>query len=113
MWQHHLMLFVIFSITISLKVNDLTRNITKLEKELAEKERYVALSQMRLGNRAQRVGIELCKDKAQDTLMRELMALKDTYQKLSHMIDQVCLVLAFNWKSFQVVLRSATKLIKA
>jgi len=44
---------------------------------------------MRLGNRAQRVGIELCKDKAQDTLMRELMALKDTYIKLSHMIDQV------------------------
>ncbi|CAG9799360.1 unnamed protein product [Chironomus riparius] len=70
------------------QVNDLTRNITKLEKELAEKERYVALSQMRLGNRAQRVGIELCKDKAQDTLMRELMALKDTYTKLSHMIDQ-------------------------
>lgn len=71
------------------QVNDLTRNLTKLEKELAEKERYVALSQMRLGNRAQRVGIELCKDKAQETLMRELMALKDTHQKLSHMIDQV------------------------
>lgn len=94
------MLFAIFSIIIFLKVNDLTRNITKLEKELAEKERYVALSQMRLGNRAQRVGIELCKDKAQDTLMRELMALKDTYQKLSHMIDQVCR--SFNWKTFQV-----------
>lgn len=71
------------------KVNDLTRNITKLEKELAEKERYVALSQMRLGNRAQRIGIELCKDKAHDTLMRELCALKDTYTKLIHMIDQV------------------------
>lgn len=72
------------------KVNDLTRNITKLEKELAEKERYVALSQMRLGNRAQRIGIELCKDKAHDTLMRELCALRDTYTKLIHMIDQVC-----------------------
>ncbi|CRL03513.1 CLUMA_CG016208, isoform A [Clunio marinus] len=71
------------------QVNDLTRNITTLEKELAEKERYVALSQMRLGNRAQRIGIELCKDKAHDTLIRELIALKDTYQKLSHMIDQV------------------------
>lgn len=80
------------------KVNDLTRNITKLEKELAEKERYVALSQMRLGNRAQRIGIELCKDKAHDTLIRELMALKDTYQKLSHMIDQVGP--ESNWKSF-------------
>jgi hypothetical protein len=44
---------------------------------------------MRLGNRAQRVGIELCKDKAQDTLMRELMALKDTYHKLTTMIEQV------------------------
>lgn len=80
-------------------MNDLTRNLTKLEKELAEKERYVALSQMRLGNRAQRVGIELCKDKAQETLMRELMALKDTHQKLSHMIDQVA-PCGFNWKTF-------------
>ncbi|KAG5677871.1 hypothetical protein PVAND_007588 [Polypedilum vanderplanki] len=70
------------------QVNDLTRNITKLEKELADKERYVSLVQMRLGTRAQRIGIELCKDKAQDTLMRELCALKDTYMKLSHMIDQ-------------------------
>lgn len=86
---------------MSFKVNDLTRNITKLEKELAEKERYVALSQMRLGNRAQRIGIELCKDKAQDTLMRELQALRDTYQKLSHMIDQVK-VCSFNWQSFLV-----------
>ena len=77
------------------KVNDLTRNITSLEKELAEKERYVALSQMRLGNRAQRIGIELCKDKAQDTLMRELVALRDTYQKFSHMIDQVCFLIGF------------------
>lgn len=107
----NLMSLAFLLIIIFLKVNDLTRNITKLEKELAEKERYVALSQMRLGNRAQRVGIELCKDKAQDTLIRELMALKDTYQKLSHMIDQVCL--AFNWKSFQVALSSATNFIKA
>jgi hypothetical protein len=89
------------------KVNDLTRNITQLEKELAEKERYVALSQMRLGNRAQRIGIELCKDKAQDTLMRELQALRDTYQKLSHMIDQVC---SFNWKSFLVHFPTLIKL---
>lgn len=79
----------LFRFNFHLQVNDLTRSITKLEKELAEKERYVALSQMRLGNRAQRIGIELCRDKAHDTLMRELMALKDTYQKLSHMIDQV------------------------
>lgn len=71
----------------------MTRNITNLEKELAEKERYVALSQMRLGNRAQRIGIELCKDRAHDTLIRELMALQNTYQKLSHMIDQVGLLL--------------------
>lgn len=91
-----------------LKVNDLTRNITNLEKELAEKERYVALSQMRLGNRAQRVGIELCKDRAQETLMRELMALKDTYSKLSHMIDQVRSL--FNWKSFSILSARAQKL---
>lgn len=81
--------FIDDKLLFALKVNDLTRNITKLEKELAEKERYVALSQMRMGNRAQRIGIELCKDRAHDTLIRELMALKDTYQKLSHMIDQV------------------------
>lgn len=71
------------------QVNEITRNITKLEKELAQKEGFVALSQMRLGNRAQRPGLELCKDKVQDTLMRELLALKETCRKISHMIDQV------------------------
>lgn len=71
------------------QVNEITRNITKLEKELAEKEGFIALSQMRLGNRAQRPGLELCKDRAQDTLMMELSSLRTTCQKLIHMIDQV------------------------
>lgn len=75
--------------TTAKQVNEITRNITKLEKELAEKEGYIALSQMRLGNRAQRPGLELCKDKAQDSLMMELAALRATCQKLIHMIDQV------------------------
>lgn len=70
------------------QVNEITRNITKLEKELAEKEGFVALTQMRLGNRAQRIGLELCKDSAQNTLVRELFALRDTCGKLQKMIEQ-------------------------
>ncbi len=77
------------------QVNEITRNITKLEKELAEKEGFVAVAQMRLGNRAQRPGIELVKDRAQDVLMRELVALKDTVQKISHMIDQSKITLRY------------------
>lgn len=69
------------------RVNDITRNITCLEEELAAKEGYVALSQMRLGNRAHRPGMELCDDTANDQLMLELDAQRDTVGKLTKMLN--------------------------
>lgn len=71
------------------KVNDMSRNITNLEKELADMEGFVALCQMRLANRAQRPGVELCQDQAQDTLMHELAQLRMNVGSLSQMLAQV------------------------
>lgn len=71
------------------KVNDMCRNITSLEKELAEKEGYVSLCQSRLANRAQRPGIELCQDNVQKTLIEELSSLRATVGSLSQMLTQV------------------------
>lgn len=71
------------------KVNDMSRNITNLEKELADKEGFVALCQMRLANRAQRPGVELCQDQAQLMLVEELTKLREIVGKLSQMLAQV------------------------
>lgn len=43
------------------QANEMTRNITQLEKALSEKEGFISLAHTRLGNRAQRIGIELCR----------------------------------------------------
>nr|CAD7447202.1 unnamed protein product [Timema bartmani] len=43
------------------KVNEMMRNITKLEKAIAEKEGFMSLAHTRLGNRAHRPEMELCR----------------------------------------------------
>lgn len=73
----------------ALKVNDMSWNITNLMKELAEKEGYLALCQMRLANRAQRPGTEMCQDLVQGALMDELRKLRMTVGSLSQMLTQV------------------------
>ncbi|XP_062540455.1 tektin-1 [Armigeres subalbatus] len=70
------------------QVNELTRTVTKLEKEIAEKEGYVALAQVRMANRAHRPGIELCKDNVYNSLKKELAALRETVAKLDQMLVQ-------------------------
>ena len=70
------------------QINEISRNVTRLEKEIDEKEGYVALVQVRLANRAQRPGIELCRDNAFLSLTKELATLKDTVAKLQHMLAQ-------------------------
>lgn len=72
----------------ALKVNDMSRNITNLEKELADKEGYVTLCQMRLANRAQRPGVELCQDLAHRALVDELLALRHIVGTLSQALAQ-------------------------
>ncbi len=71
------------------KVNDITRNITRLEKELADKEGFVALCQTRLANRAYRPGPELCKDNVHLTLSTELQTLKETVVSLNKILIEV------------------------
>lgn len=71
-----------------LKVNDMAQCIAKLEQELNNKEGYVSLCQMRLANRAQRPGVELCQDQAQAALQAELQTLRHTVGTLSQALAQ-------------------------
>lgn len=75
------------------QVNEITRNITRLEKELADKEGYIALVQTRLANRTQRPGVEMCKDLVHDTLVSELRMLRETCAKLRKMLEEVVFTL--------------------
>lgn len=71
------------------KVNDITRNMAELEKEMLEKESHVRVCQMRLGSRAQRPITELCNDKVEATLLKEYRTLRETVVNLSQMISEV------------------------
>lgn len=44
---------------VNRQINEMTRNITELEKAIAEKEGYMALAHTRLGKRAHRPQVEL------------------------------------------------------
>lgn len=67
----------------------MTRNITKLEKTLAEKEGFMALVHTRLGNRAQRPGIELCKDLVETSLVNEVGELRMNVVQLQQTMAEV------------------------
>lgn len=67
----------------------MTRNITKLKKAIAEKEGYMALAHTRLGNRAQRPGIELCRDLVETNLVNEVRELRENVAKLQQMLAEV------------------------
>lgn len=66
----------------------MTRNITKLEIALAEKEGYMALAHTRLGNRAQRPGVELCRDLVETNLVNETRELRDNCNILQQLIAE-------------------------
>lgn len=68
----------------------MTRTITDLEKCLAEKEGFVALAHTRLGNRAQRPGMELCKDLVEVALTSEVAELRRNCASMQHMLAEVC-----------------------
>lgn len=67
----------------------MTRNITRLEKNLAEKEGYVALAHTRLGNRAQRPNMELCRDTVEVKLVHELDGFADNVNAMQLMLGEV------------------------
>lgn len=80
----------------ALKANEITKNIINLEKELADKEGYIGLCQIRLANRAQRPDVELCHDSVQQTLNKELTLLKQTVGNLSQMLAEVNFIVFVN-----------------
>ena len=43
------------------QANEMSRNITEMQKAIQEKEGFMALAHTRLGNRAQRLRMELCR----------------------------------------------------
>lgn len=71
------------------KINDINANVVALEKELYEKEGYVRLCQMRLGNRADRPMAERCDDRVEATLLKEFRTLRETVVNLDQMIAEV------------------------
>ncbi|XP_015514892.2 tektin-1 [Neodiprion pinetum] len=70
------------------QANEMTRNITRLEKSIAEKEKYMALAHTRLGNRCQRPGLELCRDMVETSLVEEVYDLRGNVSMLQRMFNE-------------------------
>lgn len=71
------------------QANEMTMNITRLEKSIAEKEGYMALAHTRLGNRCQRPGLELTRDLVETNLVKEVYELRDIVAKLQQTLCEV------------------------
>lgn len=71
------------------QVNEMTRNITKLEIAIQEKEGFMALSHTRLGKRAHRPGAELCRDMVDTSLIEEVRIMRINIANLQHMLTEV------------------------
>ncbi|XP_054257827.1 tektin-1 [Macrosteles quadrilineatus] len=70
------------------QANEMTREITRLEKAIADKESFMALVHTRLGNRAQRRGIELCRDEVEVKLISEIEDIRVVVTKLQQMLSE-------------------------
>lgn len=66
----------------------MTRNITRLEIAIAEKEGFMGLAHTRLGNRSQRPGVELCRDLVETNLVNEVRELRENVATLQHMLAE-------------------------
>lgn len=71
------------------QANEMTRNITRLEKIIAEKEGFVALAHTRLGNRCQRPGLELTQDNVEMSLSKEVSDLRKVLGQLQQTLFEV------------------------
>nr|CAD7576070.1 unnamed protein product [Timema californicum] len=77
------------------KVNDMMRNITKLEKAIAEKEGFMSLAHTRLGNRAHRPEMELCRDEVEAKLVAEVQQLGQNVTALQEMLAELIQAIRF------------------
>ncbi|XP_071445729.1 tektin-1-like [Hetaerina americana] len=70
------------------EANIMTNNILHLEKEIADKEKYVALAHTRLGLRSQRPNVEHCRDTVEAALAKELRDLKTLVKNLQEKLAE-------------------------
>ena len=71
------------------QANEMSRNITNIEKALAEKEGFMALAHTRLGNRCQRPGLEFTSDRVETSLTREVVELREIVSQLQQKLCEV------------------------
>lgn len=71
----------------------MTRNLTLIERSIAEKERYLALAHTRLGNRCQRPGLELTRDLVEIQLVKEVHDLREVVTQLQNTMFEVCVTI--------------------
>lgn len=81
------------------QANEMTKNITRLEKNIAEKEKFIALAHTRLGNRCQRPGLELTRDIVEESLAKEVSDLRDVVAQLQQTLFEVSNK-SYTWKYF-------------
>ncbi|CAB0029684.1 unnamed protein product [Trichogramma brassicae] len=77
------------------QADEMTRNITRLEKLIAEKEGYIALAHTRLGNRCQRPGLELTRDNVEKSLINEVSNLRQMVAQLQQTLFEAQASLRF------------------
>lgn len=71
------------------QANEMSQNITRIEKSIAEKEKYLALAHTRLGNRCQRPGLELTRDLVETNLVKEVHDLREIVSELQATLFEV------------------------
>ena len=71
------------------QTNEMKKNITRLEKIIAEKEGFLALAHTRLGNRCHRPGLELTCDHVEKSLTKEVSDLREVVAQLQQTLFEV------------------------
>ncbi|KAL3274688.1 hypothetical protein HHI36_016066 [Cryptolaemus montrouzieri] len=73
---------------VTRKCNDLMENIRKLHQAIKNEEPFMALSHTRLGNRAQRRNVELCRDHTETQLTSNVLELRNSVAMLQQLLAQ-------------------------
>lgn len=71
------------------QANEMAKNVTNLEKLIAEKEGFIGLVHTRLGNRCQRPNLELTYDNVEKSLIKEISDLRDVVSELQRTLFEV------------------------
>ncbi|XP_074102593.1 tektin C [Cotesia typhae] len=77
------------------QANAMTQNITRLEKNIAEKEGFLALAHTRLGNRCHRPNLELTRDQVEKKLVQEVYDIRQTVTKLQETLNEAYATLRY------------------